>query len=279
MVSYYLYLIASFGVRRIPRSISMKIASVIAFFFYICRPTIRKNVKRNMKALGTHGNGTFDVFRYFSRTIVDFLSLDPDDTPTLHRLCYIEGLEHIDDALECGNGAILFAPHQGPWEVAGAFLSSKGYRIHSVALDHPSAHVTRFFSKCRKAWGIADYPPGEGIVRLLEALRANEIVVLLIDRKFSTKGIPLTFLGRHVRLPQGHVKLSKRTGAPLIPCCCHYTKNGAIEAIIDKPLYDSDASVREVAEECLARIETFLRDRPEQWFAFDHLWPEDDDVR
>jgi len=279
MVSYYLYLLASFGVRRIPRRISMKIASMIAFFFYICRPSIRKNVRRNLQALGAYGTRTFDVFSCFSRTIVDFLSLDSDDPSALHGLCNIVGVEHIDAALEKGHGAILFAPHQGPWEVAGAFLVSKGYRIHSVALDHHSARVTRFFSKRRSAWGIVDYPFGDGVVRLLEALRANEIVVLLIDRKFSTKGIPLTFLGRRVRLPQGHVKLSKRTGAPLIPCCCRYTKDGTIEVVVERMMRGSDGSVQEVAQECLARIETILRNRPEQWFAFDHLWPEDDDVR
>ena len=257
----------------------MKLASLIAFLFYICRPAIRNNVRRNLLALGVHGTGTFDIFRFFSRTLVDFLQIDSDDPQTLQRLCKIVGLEHIDTALEIGRGAILFAPHQGPWEVAGAFLASKGYRIHTIALEHPSSRVTGFFSRRRSTWGISDYPPGEGVVKLLEALRANEIIVLLIDRKYSTKGIPLTFLGRHVRLPQGHVKLSKRTGAPLIPCCCHYTGDGTIEAVIDEPLLGSNGSVQEVAEECLARTETFLRDRPEQWFAFDHLWPEDDDVQ
>lgn len=256
----------------------MRLASLIAYLFYLFRPSIRKNVRRNLKALGAEETRIFDVFRNFSRTIVDFLSLDSGDHAALHRLCNIVGLEHVDDALEGGNGAILFAPHQGPWEVAGAFLASKGYRIHSIALEHHSAGVTRFFSRRRNAWGIIDYPPGDGVVKLRDALRSNEIVVLLVDRKFSTKGIPLSFLGRRVRLPQGHVKLSKRTGAPLIPCCCHYTEKGTIETVIGEPIPGSDKSVQAIAEECLAWIEVFLRDRPEQWFAFDHLWPEVKDV-
>ncbi len=257
----------------------MKIASLIAFFFYICRPRIRKNVERNLEALGVDGTGTFAVFRYFSKTIVDFLSLDPSNISSLQGRCNITGLEHIDVALEKGNGAILFAPHQGPWEVAGAYLASKGYRIHSVALDHPSTHVTRFFSRRRNAWGIADYHFGEGVAKLFEALRANEIVVLLVDRKFSTKGTQLDFLGRSVRLPQGHIKLSKRTGAPLIPCCCCYTEHDSIEVFVDEPIEEKNESIRGLAQTCILRIETFLRKRPEQWFAFDHIWPEDEDVR
>lgn len=278
MLSYFLYSIAAFGVRRLPRTLSIRFAAVIAFLFYIFRSSIRNNVKRNLNALGAESTGTFDVFRNFSRTIVDFLSIDPDNPSSLHRLCKITGLEHIDAALEEGRGAILFAPHQGPWEVAGAFFASKGYRLHTVALDHHSTRVTEFFSRRRKAWGILDYPPGDGVVKLRDALRANEVIVLLVDRKFSTKGLPLTFLGRRVRLPKGHVKLSKRTGSPLIPCCCHYMKDGTIETVFDEPLQSSEGSVQVIAEECLARIERFLRDRPEQWFAFDHLWPEENNV-
>jgi KDO2-lipid IV(A) lauroyltransferase len=279
MLSYLLYMVASFGVHRLPRSVSIRLASAIAFVFYVFRSSIRNNVRRNLRALGAEGTGTFDVFRNFSRTIVDFLSLDSRDPASLEQICSIIGLENVDAALEGGNGAILFAPHQGPWEVAGAFFASKGYRLHTIALDHPSAGVTSFFSRRRKAWGILDYSPGDGVVKLRDALRANEVIVLLVDRKFSTKGIPLTFLGHQVRLPKGHVKLSLRTGSPLIPCCCHYTKEGTIETIIDVPLPGSDGTVREIAEKCLVRIETFLRERPEQWFAFDHLWPEEKDVR
>ena len=257
----------------------MKIASLIAFLFYISKSRIRRNVRRNLEALGAHGTGTFEVFRSFSKTIVDFLSLDSENPSALHGLCEVTGLEHLDAALERGNGAILFAPHQGPWEVAGAYLASKGYRMHTIALDHPSYRVTRFFSRRRSAWGIADYQFGEGVAKLYDALRANEIVVLLVDRKYTAKGTQLDFLGRRVRLPQGHVKLSKSTGAALIPCCCCYTERDSIETFIDRQVSDSDGSVLETAQVCVERIESFLKKRPEQWFAFDHLWPEDDDVR
>ena len=80
-------------------------------------------------------------------------------------------------------------------------------------------------------------------------------------------------------MPQGHVKLSKRTGAPLIPCCCRYTDTDSIETIIEAPIRASERTVMEIAQRCLARIEAFLRNEPAQWFAFDHLWQEGDDVR
>jgi KDO2-lipid IV(A) lauroyltransferase len=274
MVSYLIYRLAFFGVRLVKRSVSVRVASFIALLFYLFRPRIKRNVRENLEALGAKSARPLDVFRNFSRTIADFLSISSEDPYSIRKRCRFVGTEHLNGALEMGRGAILCAPHMGPWEVAGACLAAMGYRIHTIALDHPSARVTEFFSERRSVWGVRDYPPGVGVSKLLEALRRNEVVVLLIDRIFSTKGIPLRFLGRKVMLPQGHVKLAERTGAVLIPCFCHYTRDDGIEAVICSPVDAVEGSTEATAEACLERIESFIRERPEQWFAFDHLWPE-----
>jgi lauroyl/myristoyl acyltransferase len=274
MVSYCLYLIAASGVRHLPRAISAGIATLVTLLFYVFKRNIRNNVKRNLEMLCDDQCNAFDVFRNFSRTIMDFLSLSPDRPEELDRRCRIVGIEHLDEALAKGKGAIIFTAHQGPWEVSGAYLSSKGYRIHTIAREHMSSRVTDYFSRMRNAWGIRVYSTGEGVDRLIEALRGGDVIVLLIDRRFSTKGVALSFLGREVLLPQGHVILHQRTGAPLLPSCCWYDDAGSIVIRIDRPIETEGAPVEEVAQRCIDRIEDFIKPEPEQWFAFDHLWPE-----
>jgi lauroyl/myristoyl acyltransferase len=278
MVSYFIYRLASIGVRLLPRSVSVRVASFIAFFFYLFRPRIRANVAKNLAVLGAGSTRPLEIFQYFSRTIVDFLSLGSDDPSSLRERCRFTGTDNLDRILEAGRGAILCAPHQGPWEVAGAYLAANGYRIHTIALEHPSRRVTALFSGHRNMWGMQDYPPGDGVARLLDALRRGEIAVLLIDRIFSTKGMALRFFGKSVMLPQGHVQLAKRTGAPLIPCCCYYADDGMIEGIIGAPIDIAEESTEAAAELCLAQMERFIRAHPGQWFAFDHVWPEGADV-
>ncbi|UCF05436.1 MAG: lysophospholipid acyltransferase family protein [bacterium] len=276
MVSYLLYVIAATLIKLCPRKSATRFAAAIAFIFYSFRSRIRKNIQRNFAALGRTDAKTFVVFRNFSRSVADFLKLTAGRREQLVRLCRIRGLENLDEALEKGNGAILFCPHLGPWELAGAYLASLGYRIHTVALEHPSAGVTRFFSERRRSWGIMDYSIGECIGKLIQALRNGDVIVLLIDRNFTGNGMTVNFLGNTVTLPDGHIILSMRTAAPLLPCCCYYDENGSIQAIVDPAVVPSleSAPPHEVGQACIERIEAYIRAHPEQWFAFDHLWPE-----
>jgi lauroyl/myristoyl acyltransferase len=274
MVSYYLYLFAAYGLRYFPRPISRALAAIVTALFYVYRKGIRSNVRRNLELLCEDRYSAYAVFHNFSRTIADFLALSTDSPEELDRRCEIKGIENLDTALEKGKGAILFSAHQGPWEFSGACLASKGYRLNTVAREHPSARVTEFFSRRRSAWGIQVYPTDGRVGRLIEALRRGEVVVLLIDRRFSTKGIRLDFLGRKVLLPLGHIILSQRTGAPLLPSCCYYEDSGSIAITIGRPLESRGVSARQTAQECIGMIEDHIRAKPEQWFAFDHLWPE-----
>ncbi len=256
---------------------AIRSASFIAYLFYIFKWRIRKNVRRNFEILSIDGVSTYSVFKNFSRTIVDFLEL-PSLTPQqLHAKCRINGIEHLEKALERNKGAVLFTPHVGPWEMAGATLASHGYRANTVALEHPSARVTRFFSTIRGKWGIRDYLLGESIGPLIKALRNNETVALLIDRNFSTKGLRLPFFGREAFLPNGHIILSMRTGAPLLPCWCFYNERGTIDTFIGEEISvaEPNSSPEAIGRACLERIEQCITNHPDQWFAFDHLWPEE----
>lgn len=276
MVTYLLYLTAARLIRIVHPRVVEAISDAIAFFFYIFRPRIRRNVKRNLSALNVPDGRRFVVFRNFSRTIRDFLSLGGARREELKAYCRIEGTEYLDRALEGGRGAIVITPHLGPWEISGAFLASLGYRIHTVALPHPSKRVTRFFSRRRAVWGIHDYPPGECIPRLLRALRAGQTVVLLVDRNYSSRGITLPFLGREVTLPNGHIILARRTGAPLMPGLCYYDSDESVVIRIEEPvqLDGSAGDSIEIGVKCLNRVEEHIRRHYDQWFAFDHLWPE-----
>jgi len=277
MISYILYRTASALAGTLPKAYSTRIAATIAFLFYAFKPAVRRNVRTNFAKLGLRPRSTFPVFRNFSRAVIDLLRLSYMRREELMALCSLRGIENLDHALGKGKGAILFAPHLGPWEIAGAYISSLGYAMNTVALEHPSARVTRFFSAIRRAWGFSDYPLRSCAVGLMKALARGECVVLLVDRNFSHRGMPLRFLGGDVLLPDGHITLALRSGAPLLPSCSYYTADGTIEVIIGGELA-AGASAAALGNACLERIEEYVRRNPEQWFAFDHLWGEKRDV-
>jgi KDO2-lipid IV(A) lauroyltransferase len=111
----------------------------------------------------------------------------------------------------------------------------------------------------------------------MKALGRGETIVLLVDRSFSRRGMRTRFLDTEVLLPDGHVTLSLRSGAPLLPCCSWYTPDGRIEIVVGEEVRmpGAGASRDSIARACIERIEEFVRSHPEQWFAFDHLWETD----
>ena len=274
MISFILYRTASILSGVLPQALSLRVAEGIALLFYALKPAIRKNVRINFERLGLHPRSTFPVFRNFSRAVTDLLRLSRTRREELMTRFSMLGIENLDRALKRGKGAIIFAPHLGPWEIAGAYLASLGYAVHTVALEHPSARVTRYFSAIRRAWGVIDYPSRSCAVGLTKALERGECVVLLVDRNFSRRGTLMRFLGCPVLMPDGHVTLSLRSGAPLLPSCSRYARNGTVEAVIGEEVTRNGSAVSAAAigTACLERIEGYIRSYPEQWFAFDHLW-------
>jgi lauroyl/myristoyl acyltransferase len=274
MISYLLYRTASFLAGSLPQALSTGIAAGIAFLFYSFRPAIRKNVRTNFEKIGMRPTSTFPVFRNFSRAVTDLLRLSHVSRDELMTVCRTRGINNLDLALKKGKGAILFAPHLGPWELAGACMSCLGYRMNTVALEHPSARVTRFLSEIRNAWGVRDFSSRSCGTGLMRALGNGETIVLLVDRSFSRRGTRLSFLDTEVLLPDGHVTLSLRSGAPLLPCCSWYTPEGGIEIVVGEEIRvpDSGDARAAIGRACIERIEEFVRSHPDQWFAFDHLW-------
>jgi lauroyl/myristoyl acyltransferase len=274
MISYFLYRTASSLAGSLPQALSTRMAAAVAFLFFAFRPEIRKNVRVNFEKLGMRPKSTFPVFRNFSRAVADLLRLSHMNRDELMALCRARGIENLDIALKKGKGAILFAPHLGPWELAGACMSCLGYRMHTVALEHPSSRVTRFLSEIRNAWGVRDYSSRSCGTALMRALGKGETIVLLVDRNFSRRGMLLRFFDTDVLLPDGHVTLSLRSGAPLLPCCSWYTPEGGIEIVVGEEIRipDSGDARAAIGRACMERIEEFARSHPEQWFAFDHLW-------
>lgn len=274
MISYILYRTASFLAGSLPKAQSTKMAAAIAFLFYAFKPAIRRNVRINFEKIGIRPKSTFPVFRNFSRAVTDLLRLPRMSRDEIMSLCRSRGIENLDCALRKGRGAILFAPHLGSWELAGSYMSCLGYRMHTVALEHPSGRVTRFLSGMRNSWGVRDYSSRSCGTALIRALGKGETIVLLVDRSFSRRGMRLRFFDTDVLLPDGHVTLSLRSGAPLLPCCSFYTPDGRIEIVVGEEVRLSNPrpSRAEIGRACIERIEEFVRSHPDQWFAFDHLW-------
>ncbi|MBI4259208.1 MAG: phosphatidylinositol mannoside acyltransferase [Actinobacteria bacterium] len=199
----------------------------------------------------------------------------------IRRRFHIEGLEHVDRAMEAGGGCIMALPHMGNWDVAGQFMAMSGYRLVSVAEELRPPRLARLFLRHRQALGmeilVLDDSKQIGL-QLAQLLSENAALALVADRDLGGRGVEVEMFGAPRTVPAGPALLSLSTGAPLMPSSVH-TVAGGWRCIIGAPLkIERSGSMRDdVTRMTRALAEEFERGiaaNPVDWHMFQPAWPD-----
>ena len=208
------------------------------------------------------------AFQNYGRMLTDFLlmgSLTPEE---LIQRMTLDGREHLDAALAKGRGAIMAVPHMGSWDMAGSYAGALGYPIAAVAERFPGS-LNDAVVRTRQRFGLNVIALGRSAVRgITQALQANAIVALLCDLE-QGPGVSVQFFGRRAIVPGGPAAIALKTGAALMPACQYTTAPGRHHVHLDPPLTWLAAETKEgLMQRVVSRFEDFIRERPDQWYAF-----------
>ena len=222
-----------------------------------------------------------DALRSYSRYWLETFRLQKMDLAAVAAKAdtMVFGAEHVDAALERGNGAILALPHSGNWDVAGVWLISRHGPFATVAERLKPESLFNRFVEYRESLGMeiipltgGQRPPTE---ILSERLRANRVVCLLADRDLSRNGVPVDFFGEPTRMPGGPALLAATTGAALLPTHAFFTPDGW-GLTIDPPIEVPSGHLRDrVAYGTQALADFFAREiaaHPVDWHMLQKLW-------
>ena len=208
------------------------------------------------------------AFQNYGRMLMDFLlmgSLTPEE---LVRRMTIDGRDQLDAALAKGRGAIMAVPHMGSWDMAGSYAGALGYPIAAVAERFPGS-LNDAVVRTRQRFGLNVIGLGRSAVRAITtALEANSIVALLCDLE-QGPGVKVRFFGRTSIVPGGPAAIALKTGAALVPACQYMTSPGHHHVHLDLPLTWSAGETKEgLMQLVVRRFEDFIKERPDQWYAF-----------
>ena len=123
--------------------------------------------------------------------------------------------------LHATRGLVLALPHQGSWDLAGAYACQVGLPVTAVAERLPAEQFA-YFREMRNRLGFEIHPHDVGnLVATLSAdLQRGRVVCLVADRDFSRRGIevawPTPTGPRTLTAPVGPHLISERTGAALV---------------------------------------------------------------
>ena len=268
-------------VRALPPRLRYPVAAAGGSVWYAADFGRRKNARVNLAAVLDRPENDPEVarvarqaFENYCRMIADFLlmgSLRREDIPGL---LTVGGAEYVAGALKGGRGAILALPHMGSWDFAGALAGILGYRITVVAETFPGS-LNDAVVQTRAVHGLDVIPAGRSAIRAInQVLDRNGLVALVCDLPHGP-GAEVRFFGRRAVVPSGPAAIACRRRTPLLPAYCRRVDQDRYHVHVDPPIQAPGGEgcagkegVRELMQKVVERFEVFIREHPEQWYAF-----------
>jgi KDO2-lipid IV(A) lauroyltransferase len=270
----------------LPRSASQSLAGLIGRTSYRFTRESREALRENLRLVtGRNGAELDDLcrgnFECFIRMLADYFYCTGGGGKRAGDL--IEewrGLEHLDSARANSKGVILITAHLGNWELGGILLALRNLPINVVTLEEPSTGLTRWRDNYRRKLGIKTIMVGSdkfAFVGMINTLRNNEMLAMLVDRPYAGSGTPVRFFGRETLFSTAPALLWQHTGATVLPAFVLQNAKGRYLSFADAAIpmerhEDQQEAIANNTQLVATAFEAIIREHPEQWFNYVPIW-------
>jgi len=180
--------------------------------------------------------------------------------------------EVIEQSRQDQRGLIFVGPHMSSFNMFLLGLGARKVDGQVLSYAQPRAGY-QIDNAIRRRFGLDITPISIGSLRKAMAnLRTGGFVLTAVDRP-DVGGEVMTFFGRQMRLPVGHARLAAKTGARMLVGTCQKVREGhyhvMAESIETREQGDGKKpGALEVAQQALALLEMYIKERPEEWMMF-----------
>lgn len=214
------------------------------------------------------------VYDHLGRMAAEILLEDPVSLAAT--VSVRPGWDGLDRVLSEGRGAIVATGHIGNFELGGRILAGR-YPVLDVIKPQRNPYVDRHLERMRTRHGIATVPVDGSGPAVMRHLKAGGVVTLLVDQDAGKSGLRTDFLGRPASTWPGAARISLRTGCPVVAMAIVRKDGGSHELRFGTTLEpdefrDGPDSVRHYTAAISGAVETFIRERPDQWFWVHRRW-------
>lgn len=183
----------------------------------------------------------------------------------------------LEEALARGRGVVFVSGHVGNWELLARRVARAGYPSQSIAKETTDPRVTALVGRFRERGGVRSIWRGqEGAARaMLRALKAGEILGLLIDQDTRVQSLFVPFFGELAATPRAAADLALRTGAAVVVGFCQREGRGYRLSMEEVPVpqgLEREAAALALTAALSERIEAAIRRAPEQWVWMHQRW-------
>ena len=218
------------------------------------------------------------VYRNLGTTLGEFFEIPSLTSQNMHHWVKFEGLEHYERARSRGKGILFYTAHFGNWELAAACFGLQNIGVHIIyrALDNPI--LENFVAWFRSYTGHRIVPKGGAFGKIIELLKNNEMIGVLIDQNVSWReGVFVDFFGRPASTTKRFAALSLQTGAAVVPVFIVRQPTGRYKIVINEEIEtiqstDHEGDLFHNTQAYTAVIEDIVRRYPDQYFWLHQRW-------
>ena len=189
----------------------------------------------------------------------------------------VENWSAVEKAMTAGKGLIFVTGHLGNWELAGAYVASRGVPLDVVARHMENPLFDRYLTSTRERIGMSVVHDSDAVRRTPRSIRAGRGVAFLSDQ--GVLGLASTFVpffGMPAKTPRGPAVFALRLGVPVVFGCALRQPNGRyrmhFEAVTVQDTGDRERDVDAIVAEYTKTLERWVRRAPEQYFWHHRRW-------
>ena len=282
---FALWLIRAIGLRG-GRGVARLLLYPITAYFLLRRREERRDSRAYLARVLGRRVRTIDVARHihtFAATILDRVFLLGEDASRFD--IRVSGLDTLHEALDRGQGVLVFGSHLGSFEVLRVLGRQRPQQQIRVVLDRAhSPAITRLLDALNPEIAASVIDAGQDgpslMFEIQKATAQGALVALLVDRtQPGGDALAVPFLGDEAGFPVAPWQLAAVLHVPVQLAFGLY-RGGRRYDLVFEPFSDGIRAPRRERAEVVAalirryaaRLEHHVRDAPFNWFNFYDFW-------
>jgi len=269
----------------LPRPLARAAGISLAWLVYLLHARLRQVGMRNLalafpeKSEDERRRILRAEFSSLGRQLAEVCHFPAYTLENLSDVLVFEDFENFEHAHSRGKGVLIFAGHFGGWELSSFAISMRGHWMHVIMRGMDNEYIQRLILHYRTMHGNKAVDKDDFVRGLLSAMRAGEVVGMLIDTNMTPpQGIFVNFFGIPACTASGLARIALKTDAAVVPTFAIWDETlGKYRLRFDPEVElvrsgDPEGDIKTNTQNFTSVIEDYVRKYPEQWLWVHRRW-------
>jgi len=268
-------------VQLLGRKKSMKVAEVLALFFYYFIPIRKKVVHKNLsiafpnKSKEEINNLAKQNYIHILKTFFDTFLLPSLTKEDIFSFTKFEGAEKLKEEYSRGKGVVLLTGHFGNWElgaIAIGLIMEQSINVLSKQQRNP--YVSKWMDDTREKFGNKVSNLGSGVRELFKTLKSGGMIGIVGDQRGPKEGLRVKIFNHNTAVYSGFASIIAKSKSPVVIALAPRLEDDSYKIDFIKMEYPEEAEniIEKITQSYFDILQSYIEKYPEQWFWMHNIW-------